>query len=103
VAAKKIIAKGPVFFAAYPEGGGGFYGTLAAVREAAFHCETIRRYADRGGTPHGVTGRRASGLWPGVGRLWTVNARATEFGAKQRPGEEVITNEAVGRITQCVM
>jgi hypothetical protein len=45
-----------------------------------------------------VSGRRVHGLRPGVGWLWAVNVAVTGFGARQRPGEGVITNGAVGRL-----
>jgi hypothetical protein len=32
-----------------------------------------------------VSGRRAHGLWPGVGRLWATNVTATEHGTRAAP------------------
>jgi hypothetical protein len=73
------IVQEPACAGEYPEGGGGFYGSPAAVKEAAFLCRAMRRCADCGGTPHWVSGRWAHGLWPCVGRLLAVNATATKY------------------------
>ena len=84
---------------AYPEGCGGFCGTPATDAAGVPIWGILWRLWDWERKPHGISGRRASGLWPGVGRLWAENVTATERGTKYRPGEGAITNGAVGRIT----
>jgi hypothetical protein len=112
VAAKRIITNGLIFrrlpggsggrpfisgkCPPAPKGMAGFYGSSAAIREAPSLQDNAAVAGLGGKSLTMVSVRRASGLWPGVGRLWAINVTATRFGTKQRPGEGVITNASRG-------